>query len=524
MNKIHVLDCTLRDGGYCNSWEFKKENIHKIIKGLINANIDVIECGFLTDRERYSSDITKYNTVAEISEFIPSSRNDQTFVAMVNYGEYDVEQLPKYDGSSIDGIRVAFHKKDLSEALTLCHKIQDKGYKVFVQAMVSMAYSDMEFLELIEQVNLLNPYAFYIVDSFGMMKRKNLTRLFYMVENNLNENIWIGFHSHNNMQLAYSNAQALVDSHTNRNLLIDSSIYGMGRGAGNLNTELFLEYLNENVEGKYVLKPLFGVIDEVIIKFYQENYWGYSLPNYVSAAHWTHPNYAMYLSDKNSLTVQAMDEIFDMMDPDKRYEYDKSYIEELYLKYLNTGRRQEDNKIKLQDALLGREIVLVAPGKSSVNEIQKVREFISEGDKIVISVNFDYDLIETDYIFLSNMRRYRELATDKYAKCIVTSNIPADNMFLQTDYFSLLVDSEAVRDNAGLMAINYLVGMGVSSIYLVGFDGYSHNMADNYASKKLELFTRTSILEAMNSGMNDEILKFKKRVKIEFLTEPKYLK
>lgn len=106
------------------------------------------------------------------------------------------------------------------------------------------------------------------------------------------------------MQLAYSNAQTLVGLETNRNILIDSSIYGMGRGAGNLNTELFIQYLNENSDGNYELKPLLIVIDEILNIFYQKNYWGYSLPNYISAVHNAHPNYASFLDDKKTLTVE----------------------------------------------------------------------------------------------------------------------------------------------------------------------------------------------------------------------------
>lgn len=120
--------------------------------------------------------------------------------------------------------------------------------------MVTLSYSDEEFLKLIRQVNEFMPYAFYIVDSFGMMKGKDLTRLFYMIEHNLSEEISIGFHSHNNMQLAYSNAQTLINVRSNRNLIIDSSVYGMGRGAGNLNTELFVDYLNENYGTHYKLE------------------------------------------------------------------------------------------------------------------------------------------------------------------------------------------------------------------------------------------------------------------------------
>ncbi|HFP8864919.1 TPA: 3-hydroxy-3-methylglutaryl-CoA lyase, partial [Enterococcus faecium] len=149
-----------------------------------------------------------------------------------------------------------------------------------------------EFLAVIKNVNQFKPYAFYIVDSFGMMKGKDLTRLFYMIEHNLEKDIQIGFHSHNNMQLAYSNAQKLITVQTNRSLIIDSSVYGMGRGAGNLNTELFVEYLNDNAGKKYQLKPLLYIIDEILNSFYQKSYWGYSLPNYISAVHNAHPNYA----------------------------------------------------------------------------------------------------------------------------------------------------------------------------------------------------------------------------------------
>ena len=227
MNTIHVLDCTLRDGGYCNQWKFGYVNAKKITRSLIDANVDIVECGFLTNRVTYNPDITKFTTLEKIATVIPSDRKGKIFVAMMNYGEYQVEDLPEYDGSSIDGIRVAFHKKNLKEALEVCKGIKAKGYKVFVQAMVSLSYSDEEFLALIRAMNEIEPYAFYIVDSFGMMKKKNLIRLFYMVENNLKDGIWIGFHSHNNMQLAYSNAQSLVDAQTNRNLIIDSSVYGM---------------------------------------------------------------------------------------------------------------------------------------------------------------------------------------------------------------------------------------------------------------------------------------------------------
>jgi len=523
MNKIHVLDCTLRDGGYCNNWKFGFNNIKKINQSLVDADIDIIECGFLTNKIKYNSDLSKFTTIEELKAVIPFSRNGKLFVAMMNYGEYNLDDLPDCVGTSIDGIRVAFHKKDLEQSLNVCKKIKDKGYKVFIQAMVSLAYTDEEFLSLIHKVNEIEPYAFYIVDSFGMMKKKNLMRLFYIVENNLKEDIWIGFHSHNNMQLAYSNAQSLVDVRTNRNLIIDSSIYGMGRGAGNLNTELFVEYLNENADGHYNLKPLLNVIDEILNDFYQMNYWGYSLPNYVSAVHWAHPNYAGYLSDKHTLTVEAMDEIFAMMPQEKRFEYDKDYIERLYVKYMATGKAQETHKTELKERLDGKKVLLIAPGKSASDEADKIIEFASRADVISISINFEYSGCKTDLIFVSNMRRFRELSLDKYSKCIVTSNIPADEPYIKANYFDLLLPYESVRDNAGLMAINYLKSLGVQDIYLAGFDGYSHDSQQNYALQDMDYVVKNAMADIMNVGMTEAIISLKKEINITWITTPKYV-
>ncbi len=523
MNKVQVLDCTLRDGGYCNEWHFGFENSKKITSGLVEAGIDIIECGFLTNQTDYHSDYTKFNTLEQVAQIIPNDRDGKIFVAMMNYGEYDIDSLPDYDGKSIDGIRVAFHKKNLVNALEWCEQIQKKGYKVFIQAMVSLAYSDCEFLELIRRVNKFKPYAFYIVDSFGMMKAKDLIRLFYMVEHNLDEDIWIGFHSHNNMQLAYSNAQSLITVQTTKNLIIDTSVYGMGRGAGNLNTELFIQYLNENINSTYEIKPLLTIIDEILNDFYQQNYWGYSLPNYISAVHNVHPNYAGYLNDKNTLTIDAMNDIFGMMSEEKKVSYDKNYIEELYFSYMEKDRIREGHFSDLKKSIAAREVLIIAPGKSSLEERDKVIACARREDIISISINHEYDDELTDYIFLSNLRRYRELPSQQHPKCIVTSNIPSMDVYLQVRYKELMNDTEAVQDNAGMMLIKLLINLGVRKVFIAGMDGYSVNLDDNYADKQMNLFTHRAMMESMNKGMSYMLKEYSRQIEIEFLTTPHFV-
>lgn len=524
MNKVQVLDCTLRDGGYCNEWRFGFENAKRITAGLVEANVEIIECGFVTNRVEYNPNVTKFSTVEEIVKIIPENREGKLFVAMMNYGEYNAEALPAYDGSSIDGIRVAFHKKDLLDALELCKAIQAKGYLVFVQAMVSLNYSDEEFLSLIRAVNEFEPYAFYIVDSFGMMKGKDLTRLFFMVEHNLKDSIWIGFHSHNNMQLAYSNAQQLITVKTSRNLIIDSSIMGMGRGAGNLNTELFVEFLNENTGNKYQIKPLLTIVDKILTRFYEQSYWGYSLPNYISASHNAHPNYAGYLDAKKTLTFEDINNIFDMMDEDKKVSYDRAYIERLYLKYQEKDRVQEEHLSDLKKRLKDKSVMMIAPGQSSVIERAKIIEHANRDDLLTISINYDYDEEITDFVFVSNLRRYRDLPSSKRFKCIVTSNIPAVDVYLQVRYKDLLNKVDEVQDNAGLMLAQLLVDLGVKKIYIAGMDGYSVNSSENYADQRMNFITKKALAEKKNAGISRVLKEIRKDAYIEFVTTPRYVR
>ena len=90
MNKINVLDCTLRDGGYCNQWEFGYENIKKIVNKLVEANIEIVECGFLTNKIKYDTEKTKYTDLKQLSDVIPKHRDNRIFVVMINYGEYNI--------------------------------------------------------------------------------------------------------------------------------------------------------------------------------------------------------------------------------------------------------------------------------------------------------------------------------------------------------------------------------------------------------------------------------------------------
>lgn len=521
-NGVQVLDCTLRDGGYCNDWTFGKFDIIKIVRALFDSRVDIIECGYLSQKRKGNIDKTIYNDIRHLESILSGVSKDGMFVAMINYGEYEINDLPECQETSVDGIRLAFHKKDWSEALYACRKIKEKGYKVFVQPMVTISYTEEECINLINRVNEICPYVFYIVDSFGTMKKKELRNYMQLLETYLKDSIIVGFHAHNNLQSAYSNAQMLVEEIQKRMIIIDVSICGMGRGAGNLNAELFLDYINEQYGQRYDIKPLIRIIDKVILKFYKNNPWGYSLPNYLSAKHRIHPNYAKYLCDKHSLTVDMMDEIFSKITPERAIEFEPDYIEELYIKHMSVNAQQMHNFNEFKRRIYDKKILLIAPGKTARVNKKAILEFIEINTPIVISINYDYPYAVPDYIFVSNIRRFEQLPPAAYKNTIVTSNIREDSVYMKVNYFDLLNTYNEVRDNAGMMAIKLFMEAEVHRIYLAGFDGYDVEAIRNYEDSNLELYMTQSHIQHLNNGIGKAIREFSKNIDIEFITPSQF--
>ena len=141
------------------------------------------------------------------------------------------------------------------------------------------------------------------------MYRNEVSHRFYLIDENMDPQIHLGFHGHNNMQLAFSNAQVLGKIQTKRTLILDSSVYGMGRGAGNLPTELITQYINKNIASRYDVTMVMDIYDEYIAAIRKKYEWGYTMPYHIAANNVCHPNYAAYLINKQTLTMKDIEKI-----------------------------------------------------------------------------------------------------------------------------------------------------------------------------------------------------------------------
>lgn len=322
MGQIKVLDVTLRDGGCVNNFDFGEEYMKNILDSLEKSNIDYIEVGYIDESASDIKGKTKYCNEKVIQKYLLDHKKEKVkYLAMIDFGKYNIDNLELRSAEGIDGIRLAFHKENYEEAIRLGRKILDKGYEFYIQPMVTMRYSDGELLYLIELVNkfLSDAHGFYIVDSFGEMRETDINRIINLIDHNLIETMPIGYHSHNNLQLAYSNAINMLAFPTNRNKIFDVSVMGMGKGAGNLNTELLLEHLNIYYQTHYKIDPLMALIDQVINVIHKEFYWGYSAEYYLSSINHCTPSYSAHFYNKHMLPISDVKNLLEMIEEKRRY-------------------------------------------------------------------------------------------------------------------------------------------------------------------------------------------------------------
>lgn len=527
MGEIKLLDCTLRDGGYVNDWNFGHDNLVSIFERIVEAGVDIIEIGFLDERRPFDINRSIMPTTDCVEKIYGRLDKKNTMVVgMIDYGTCGIENITNAEDSFLDGIRVIFKKHLRKDALEFCSKLKEKGYKVFAQLVSVTSYTDEEMLDLISLANEVEPYAVSMVDTYGLMHQNNLLHYFELLNDNLKPSISIGYHAHNNFQMGYANCIAMLDKKIERDMLVDGSIYGMGKSAGNAPIELVAMHMNNSLGKNYQICQFLEAIDANIMQFYKPATWGYNMFFYLAASNDCHPNYVTDLMNKRTLSVKSINEILAKLEGDKKLLYDKAYLEQLYLQYQDKEINDSKSIEKLTEILGKENVLLVGPGVSMQEKRLQIEKYIKESRPIVISVNYVPSYLKPDYIFISNAKRYVQLATtlsnERYS-IIATSNVtPTTGEFDYVLNISSLLDRNAqIIDNSLVMLLKVLIRIGISSVTLAGFDGYSKETS-NYLRSNMEY----SFIRGMEDYLNEYTTNFLENVsdklQINFLTETKY--
>ncbi|WP_170308105.1 aldolase catalytic domain-containing protein [Paenibacillus dakarensis] len=286
-----IVDCTIRDGGLVNNWDFSIEFVQNLYAGLNKAGVDYMEIGYKNSPKllKGADQAGPWRFLDDdfLREVIPQKGRTK-LSALVDIGRVDQDDILPRAESMLDLIRVACYIKDVDKALELVQTFHDRGYETTINIMALSNVMDNELLEAFEMIKDSAVDVVYIVDSYGSLDHNDIKYLVEKFKTHL-PNKRLGVHTHNNLQLAFSNTLVAAENGVE---LLDASVYGMGRAAGNCPTELLVTHLKGT---KYELRPVLDVIERFMIPLREKEEWGYLIPYMITGTLDEHPRSAMAL-------------------------------------------------------------------------------------------------------------------------------------------------------------------------------------------------------------------------------------
>ena len=287
--EIKVLDCTVRDGGLMNNWHFPDTFVKNVYDTCVQSGIDYMEIGYLSNEKSFSRKEVgawRFCDDKDVRRIVGENKTKLKLSAMADIGRIDPDDIKPKKESVLDMIRVACYVHQVDKAIFLAEHCMDKGYETTINLMAVSTVMERDLNEALEDVSRSRVPIFYLVDSFGSMYCEQIELLVNKYKTALPKKT-IGIHMHNNMQLAFSNTVTGIIHGCN---MLDATLLGIGRGAGNCPLEVLLSFLKNP---KFKLRPVYDIIQKQLIPLQKEIHWGYHIPYLITGAMNQHPRSAM---------------------------------------------------------------------------------------------------------------------------------------------------------------------------------------------------------------------------------------
>lgn len=293
--EIKVLDCTIRDGGLMNNWQFSDDMVRDVYKALCAAGVDIMEMGYLSSEKSYSrkeNGAWRFCKQEDLRRIVGDNEAGIKLGALADIGRIEYSDIPAKKDSPLDMIRVACYVKDVDKAIDLANHCMDKGYETCVQLMAVSKVIERDLDEALDDLSKTQIGTVYIVDSYGALYCEQVE---YLVKKYIQAlpGKAVGYHGHNNQQLAFGNSIEAIIHGANR---IDATLYGIGRAAGNCPMELLMAFLKNP---KFDLAPILEAIQNHLLPLSKELEWGYHVPYMVTGILNQHPRNAMKLMNSD---------------------------------------------------------------------------------------------------------------------------------------------------------------------------------------------------------------------------------
>lgn len=506
---MKITDCTIRDGGHLNQWHFDPLCVKAAYFAALKGGVDYFEIGYRFPESKKDLGQFGYCTDKFLNSLLEINEKCKLIVmidAGKSEGVYFEDCSP--DKTPIKGVRVASYPYEYKKAISLLENFADKGYEVFLNLMASSEISEGQFSILRNWKNKGILQAVNFADSFGSYTPSKIPFHINKLRNIGFKNI--GFHSHNNLQMAFANSLKAIEEGATH---IDASILGMGRGSGNLPVEIFLGYLEKEGYLQYNTVPYLDVIERFFNDLFNKYNWGYKLQALLGGLKNIHPYYIDELFDKKSYTIE---EIWNAADFIKENCPTSFSIEELNLalgkrfykpltpvtvnesiskvteqmKIIPAFDAFKVNNFELKDRHIGKKFLIIANGPSILAYENEINNLIKNENLITIGVNYLKDKFVPDYhVFVSRKRLFKYINSINMASRLLIPSffgkeILDENYEGNYSYFDIeIADKDAgtvlngttqniMHLNVSISAILLAYLMGASEIYAVGIDGY----------------------------------------------------
>lgn len=504
-----ILDCTIRDGGHLNHWEFSRDCARASYYAAARAGVDYFEMGYRFPDSAKGLGEFGYCRDSFLAELV-SPYEKCKLTVMIDAGKSDDTLFADRAGGAtpVRAVRVATYPDTLEKAMGQAEGLLAKGYEVFLNLMAYSEMSAQDFKKLSAWKAKDRLQAVYFADSFGSFLPEDIPANMKALRDAGVTNV--GFHPHNNMQMAFANTLAAMQAGASH---VDASIFGMGRGSGNLPVEAILGYLEKKGDKNYNPVPYLDVAERYFLDLYRKLNWGYSIPAFLSGLKGIHPYYATELFAKKSYTI---DEIWDILSAIKE-KCPVSYSPEMLNKALDSrfyvpvdsaksgemrnlvseqfsiipakdSRRVE--KFALEKSFPGRKFLVLANGPSVKTFSEKVRAFSESERCVTIGVNRlpaeyapDFHVFVSRKRFLADVRTINQrsvlLVPSFFGRQFVEENYSGRYEFFEVEQGDASGSSpleggvqRPVNLNVAITAILLAAQMGAGGVYAAGMDGY----------------------------------------------------
>lgn len=310
--EIKVLDCTVRDGGLMNKWQFEDDFVRAVYKANSKAGVDYMEVGYLSSEKAFPREKFgpwRFCANEDIRRVIGDGQRKIKLSAMADIGKIEYDDIPLKSESMLDMVRVACYVHQIDTAIELAHHCMEKGFEATINLMAVSTVGMRDLNEALDDLSKSRVPVIYLVDSFGAFYSEDIDLLSARYMERLPGKT-IGIHTHNNQQLAFANTISSIINGIN---YLDASFYGIGRGAGNCPLELLLSFLKNP---KFNVRPAIEVIETHIFPWREKIDWGYFVPYMVTGVLNQHPRSAIahMESDQKNQILEFYDQMTNLVE------------------------------------------------------------------------------------------------------------------------------------------------------------------------------------------------------------------